>query len=283
MLRRTSYSVSGSRSKMLPAKRSGTVYSRFSVARNTRSPPMRNSGSACLQSVAPAFRNCTSTVAFRLSSPEISHSNPRQINVGGSTTNAPASTPFSARIGNAASSSRNGTIARGTCCIGNSSNDILPLARRERAGVRSHYATLQAARAVAAAGRTALRGRHAEDRNHPVAGWEASLPLPDVRRRVDQPFSYRYSAARRARLPRYLLHHHQQHRRVQVSVDICRTSHHGHSAGERKGSDLEGQLARAIQYAQLSRDHPASPRGARVQRAGSEPLHPPGELCRARQ
>ena len=31
---------------MLPAKRSGTVYSRCSAARNTRSPPMRNRGMA---------------------------------------------------------------------------------------------------------------------------------------------------------------------------------------------------------------------------------------------
>ena len=50
----------------------------------------------------PLRRYATSTVALRLSSPEISHSNPRQIRVGGSTTNAPARTPLAARIGAAA-------------------------------------------------------------------------------------------------------------------------------------------------------------------------------------
>jgi hypothetical protein len=67
------------------------------VARKTRSPPIRSSGKACFHSAAPDRRYCMSTVAFRLSSPEISQSNPRQIRVGVSMVKAPARTPFSAR------------------------------------------------------------------------------------------------------------------------------------------------------------------------------------------
>src|SRR5262249_23071715 len=56
----------------------------------------RRSGSAGFHATCPFFRYWTSTVAFRLSSPSMNHSNPRLINVGGSTMNSFAATLFSA-------------------------------------------------------------------------------------------------------------------------------------------------------------------------------------------
>src|SRR5688572_18535101 len=59
-----------------------------------RSPCKRKSGSACRHSDWPRSRYDTATLALRLSSPSIHHSNPRLISVGGSTTSSPASTAF---------------------------------------------------------------------------------------------------------------------------------------------------------------------------------------------
>ena len=81
---RHSYSVAGSRSKMLPANPFGTTYcSAFSLI---RSWPMRRSGSPCLHSASPFLRYDTATLALRLSSPSMRHSNPSDTSVGGSTT-----------------------------------------------------------------------------------------------------------------------------------------------------------------------------------------------------
>src|SRR5581483_5560914 len=57
------------------------------------SPCSRSSGRPGFQSAVPCFRYDTSTVAFRLSSPWMNHSNPRLISVGGSTMNSPDVTP----------------------------------------------------------------------------------------------------------------------------------------------------------------------------------------------
>ena len=63
-------------------------------SRYTRSPPMRSSGSAERQAVVPALRKRTSTVAFRLASPSIAHSNPRFSSVGCSTWKRPGRVAF---------------------------------------------------------------------------------------------------------------------------------------------------------------------------------------------
>src|SRR5215510_13591080 len=77
---------------MLPANMRGVQYSRNSRARQTFSSPIRNNGNASRQGDSPTFRYWTATVALRLSSPLIFHSNPRLIRVGGSTTKSPGVT-----------------------------------------------------------------------------------------------------------------------------------------------------------------------------------------------
>src|SRR5262245_41791773 len=74
---------------MLPANMRGVQYSRNSLARQTFSSPIRNNGRASRHSDPPALRYRTATVAFRLSSPLIFHSNPRLISVAGSTMKSP--------------------------------------------------------------------------------------------------------------------------------------------------------------------------------------------------
>ena len=58
----------------------------------TRSFCRRTSGMPFFQAVSPALRYDTATDALRLASPSITHSKPRLISVGGSTTRSPGVT-----------------------------------------------------------------------------------------------------------------------------------------------------------------------------------------------
>ena len=82
-------SVSGSRSRMLPANMFGAMTSNR-VPEKIRSPWRRSSGSAEDQSVSPCVRNDTSTAAFRLSSPWMNLSKPRLIRSAARSRNHPS-------------------------------------------------------------------------------------------------------------------------------------------------------------------------------------------------
>src|SRR5262249_38286306 len=99
--KRHSYSVSGSRFRMLPENILGTTQSNGNRGSKGLSlacggPPLthsrcrRSNGKAFFPCVSPFFRYEASTAAFRLSSPVIFQSNPSDSSVGGSTENSPA-------------------------------------------------------------------------------------------------------------------------------------------------------------------------------------------------
>src|SRR5215831_11606473 len=99
--KRHSYSVSGSRFRMLPENMLGTTQSNGNRGSKGLSlacggPPIthsrcrRSSGRAFFHCVSPFFLYETSTAALRLSSPVIFQSKPSDNSVGGSTENSPA-------------------------------------------------------------------------------------------------------------------------------------------------------------------------------------------------
>src|SRR5262249_24575573 len=105
--KRHSYSVSGSRLRMLPENMLGTTKSngvrgRSGLSLACRGPPFthsfcrRSSVRPFLHMLSPFFLYETSTLALRLSSPAIFQSNPSERSVGGSTLNSPAVVVFCA-------------------------------------------------------------------------------------------------------------------------------------------------------------------------------------------